>query len=90
VDEPGPNEPLIANIMIRLISGKKVRQDDRIVSHFVNSQVGRKFSQSHVLEDVWNWLYLQHEVDISEASKHVLVSSLDRNKLLRKDATLGA
>jgi len=74
VEEPGASEALIANIMIRLTTGKKV---------------GRKFSQSNVLEDVWNWLYLQHEIDISESSRLVLVSSLDRKKLDRKDASLG-
>jgi ataxin-3 len=74
-----PSEPLttesdLANIMIRLPTGKKV---------------GRRFRQSDLLEAVFNWIFVTNEVDLFDNSKYHLVSSVDRKPLTQKQATLG-
>jgi len=71
--EPPISEPQITNIMIRLLNGKKV---------------SRRFRQSDILEDIFNWLFIEHEIDISENTKCTLVSSLDKKSFKEKKSSL--
>jgi ataxin-3 len=73
-EEPLTTESDLANIMVRLPSGKKV---------------GRRFRQSNLLEDVFSWIYVTNEIDLFDGLKYNLVSSVDRKPLTQKKATLG-
>jgi len=73
-EEPVSSETDLANIMIRLPTGKKI---------------GRKFRQSNKLEDVFNWIYVNSQIDLFENSKHHLISSIDHKPLTQPQATLG-
>jgi len=71
--EPAADEANTTTIMIRMTTGKKV---------------GRRFRQSDQLSDIMNWLYHTHNTDISEMSKLILVSSLERKKFTEENLTL--
>jgi ataxin-3 len=73
-EEPLTSESEIANIMVRLPTGKKI---------------GRRFRQCNKLEDIFNWIYVTNQIDLFENSKYYLISSVDHKPLTQKQATLG-